>query len=439
MRLEERKPASAVSTSSIGQKLQLAGFVSRYRNVGKNLKFIVLSDWSGTAQIVFSTKNISEQKLAELNGIAAQSVIAASGTVQKSESEQFGTELLADDFEILSASEHQLPVDMLENTKTAIDKRLDWRPLDLRNERGHAIFKIQAKLVQGIYEYFVNNGFVSVFTPSLMGSGSESGAEMFGVVYFDREAFLRQDPQLHRQLTIAAGFEKIFEIGASWRAEQSHTLRHLCEHRTVVAEMAYISDEHDIMKVEEGMIVSALKRVRRDCAKELELLGKKVKIPKTPFPVISYPAIYDILKQLGRETAFGEEHDWESEKLLGKYVKKTYKTEFFFVSRFPFKVKPFYTMRVDNDNMWARSVDMIYKGIEISTGSQREHRHDKLIANVNEKGMKNISWFTDFFKYGVPPHGGFSMGIERLTMQLLDIENVREAVLFPRDPERLFP
>jgi aspartyl-tRNA synthetase len=320
-----------------------------------------------------------------------------------------------------------------------LNKRLDWRSIDLRVPQNQAIFKIESKLIEGAYEYGMKNGFINIYTPSLMGVVAESGSEMFNVDYFGKKAFLRQDPQLHRQLTIAGGFEKIFEVGPSWRAELSHTIRHLCEHRTIAFEKAYITDERDTMRLEEQVIISALKKVKEDCKGELELLQKEVNIPKAPFPELSYPKIYDILEGLGKKIEYGKDHDWESEQLLAKYVKEKYNSEFFFINRFPFGVKPFYVMRVDEEPMWARSVDMIYKGMEMSSGGQRENRYDKLMENVKEKGMKNVEWFTNVFKYGVPPHGGFSIGIERLTMQLLDVENVRETTLYPRDPERLVP
>ncbi len=439
LQLKDRNKTNFVSVENVGKPVLLSGFVSNTRIVGKNLVFIILQDWYGYAQVVFSSKVVSEELLAEIGKLPLQSVIAVSGTIQKGNSTKYSAELLASSMEILAKSEPELPIDMVGNTATVINKRLDWRSLDLRKPENQAIFKIESKLIEGAYEYGVKNGFVNIYTPSIMGVVAESGSEMFSVDYFGKKAYLRQDPQLHRQLTIAGGFEKIFEVGPSWRAELSHTIRHLCEHRTIAFEMAYISDEKDTMRLEEEVIISAFKKVKKDCKKELELLQKKIKVPKAPFPELKYPEIYGILEGLGRKIEYGKDHDWESEVLLAKYVKKKYKSEFFFINRFPFAVKPFYVMRVDDEPMWARSVDMIYKGIEMSSGGQRENRHDKLMAQMKEKGMKNVEWFTDVFKYGVPPHGGFSIGIERLTMQLLGIGNVRETTLYPRDPERLVP
>jgi aspartyl-tRNA synthetase len=439
MNLDGRKQASYVNSENIGKEVVLAGFVTEYRNIGKNLKFIILLDWTGEAQVVFSAGKTGEEEMEKIKGVTNQSVVAIKGIIQKSSSEKFAAELLAKNIEIISRSDQQLPIDISDNTETTFSKRLNWRSLDLRKSENHSIFKIQSAFIKGIYNYLVNNEFIQIFTPCLLGTGSESGAEMFSVAYFDKEAFLRQDPQLHRQLTIAGGFEKIFEIGPSWRAEESHTMRHLCEHRGIAIEKAYINSEEDIMRLEEEVIISGLNEVTGTCKNELGVLGKKIEVPKKPFPEIRYPEIYDILEGLGKKIEFGKEHDWESEMLLARYIKEKYGSDFYFINRFPFDSKPFYVMRVDEDNMWARSVDMIYKGVELSSGGQREHRYDRLIENVNYKDMKSMGWFTDVFKYGVPPHGGFGMGVERVIMQLLDIKNVREATLYPRDPERLFP
>lgn len=290
-------------------------------------------------------------------------------------------------------------------------------------------------------EWLVKNNYTQVFTPCLMGTASESGSDVFPVIYYNKQTFLRQDPQLHRQLVIAGGFDKIYDIGPSWRAEPSHTTRHLCEHRGVAVEAAFIKDETDTMRIEESMVVSAFKKVSKDCKPELELLDKKIRIPETPFPELRFPDIYDILEKMGKKVEFEDEPDREGELLLAKHVKKKYNHEFFFINRFPFKKKPFYVMRVDEDPRWARSVDMIYRGLEMSSGGQREHRYPQLMKQVKEKKMdvSEVEWFTKFFKYSAPPHGGFCLGLERITQQLLDIKNIRDAVLFPRTPERFIP
>jgi aspartyl-tRNA synthetase len=384
---------------------------------------------------------VDESLLRIAESLNQEDVIAVQGKVVERKNAPGGREIIPSGIEVLGKAEVPLPIDISGKIESNLDTRLDWRVLDLRRPETAAIFKVQAKMVEGMEDHLRRNGYLQVFTPCLMGTASESGAEVFPVVYFEREAFLRQDPQLHRQLLIAAGFDKIFDLGPNWRAEPSHTPRHLCEHRACAVEFGFMNDESDMMRAEESLIVAVLQKIKEECKEELERLGKEVSIPKTPFPELRFPEIYEILSEFGKKVDFGEDYDRESEVLLWRYVKEKYGSDFLFVNRFPFKVKPFYVMRVDGEPQWARSVDLIYKGLELSSGGQREHRYEKIMGQMREKGMtvEVMEWFTKFFKYGAPPHGGFCLGIERFVMQLLDIANVREATLFPRAPERLLP
>lgn len=421
-------------------EVTLSGWVSTIRDLG-NVKFLILRDVRGIAQITMKRGIVDEALLKVADHLNQEDVISVRGMVVERKNAPRGREIIPSKIEILNKAEVLLPMDISGKIESNLDTRLDWRVLDLRRPEAIAIFKIQAKMVEGMEEYLRKEGYLQVFTPCLMGAASESGAEVFPVVYFEREAFLRQDPQLHRQLLIAAGFDKVFDLGPNWRAEPSHTPRHICEHRACAVEFGFMNDESDMMRVEESLIVAVLRKVGEECKEELELLGKEILVPKTPFPELRFPKVYEILVELGKKIEFGEDYDRESEVLLWKYVKEKYGSDFFFVNRFPFKIKPFYVMNVDEDPSWARSVDLIYKGLELSSGGQREHRYEKIISQIREKGMnvETMEWFTKFFKYGVPPHGGFCLGVERFTMQLLDIGNIREATLFPRAPERLLP
>jgi len=424
-----------------GKEVRIAGWIQDKRNLG-SLLFLVLRDFAGTVQITMKKDNTNSDLFAKLSKLHKESVISMKGTVMKSDKAPGGIEIIPKSFILLSESEPQMPIDVFSKViESSFDKRLDHRVLDLRKKENLAIFKIQSMLIQELQSYLKDQGFMQVFTPCLMGVPSESGSEVFSVVYFNKEAFLRQDPQLHRQLAILGGIEKLYDIGPSWRAELSHTIRHLTEHRTVAVETAFITDEYDIMNLEQEMIKNALKKLKKDCLQELKLLGIDFQIPDK-FPVLEFPVVYDILEERGVRIAVGEDYGRDGERILGEYVKEKYKSDFFFVNRFPFKEKPFYVMRYDDDPQWARSTDLMHSsGVELSSGGQREHRYDKLIDQIKIKGMKisSVEWFTNFFKYGAPPHGGFAIGIERLTMVLLNLPNIREAVLFPRDPERLTP
>jgi len=421
-------------------RVVVSGWVHNIKDTGR-LRFIWLRDHTGLAQVTVHKHKASRAVLDVSEQLGNQDVIAVEGELAKERIAKVGSEIVPERIEVISSSERTLPIDLTGKAESNLDTRLDWRALDLRRPETLAIFKIQAKLVEGMESYLREEGFIQVFTPCLIGGTSEGGAEVFKTDYFGKEAYLRQDPQLHRQLLIMGGLDRIFDLGPNWRAELSHTPRHMCEHRGCAVELAFIEDERDTMWVEEKLVVASLRKAAEECEKELKLLGKEISIPKTPFPELRFPQVYEILAGMGKEIQRGEDYDRESEVLLSQYVEEQYDTEFFFVNRFPFKFKPFYVMRVDEEPTWARSVDLISKGLEQSSGGQREHRHAKIVQQLEEKGMNPevMKWFTEPFKYGAPPHGGFCLGIERLTMALLSLDNIREAVLFPRTPERLLP
>jgi len=422
------------------EKLVLAGWVHEVKDLART-RFIWLRDRQGVAQITIVKANASPEILKVSETLGKEDVIAVEGTPVKERIAKVGSEVTPIKIEVIAKTQAPAPLDISGKIESNLDVRLDWRVIDLRRRENLAIFQIQSKLVEGMVEYLTKNGYLQVFTPCLLGGTSEGGAEVFKTDYFGKEAFLRQDPQLHRQLCIAAGFDKVYDLGPNWRAELSHTPRHLCEHRGMAVEFGFMNDETDMMRVEEALIVAAIEKVKQECSRELEALHVEVEIPKTPFPEMRFPQIYEILEQYGKKLAFGSDLDKEGETLLCKYVRENHKTDAFFINRFPFKVKPFYVMRVDDDPQWARSVDFVYRDLEQSSGGQREHRYEKIMQQLEEKKVnpEGMRWFTEPFKFGVPPHGGFCLGIERFTMAFLNKDNVRETTLFPRTPERLLP
>ncbi|MFH1224341.1 MAG: aspartate--tRNA(Asn) ligase [Candidatus Diapherotrites archaeon] len=423
-----------------GKKALVGGWVNDVRAFGK-LVFVKLRDAKGRVQVTAHAAKTDKAIFDALSSLTKESVVLIHGTVQKSAQAEGGFEILPEHVEIISAAHAPVPLDISGKIESDLSARLDWRSIDLRQPKNAAVFRVQAKLIQGAQEYLNEHGFLQVFTPCLMGTASESGADVFEVAFYGKKAYLRQDPQLHRQLTIAGGVEKLYDIGPSWRAEKSHTVKHLCEHRTIAVEWAFLGDEIEVERVQAEMVCAMLGRAKKDCARELEMFGVKLEVPKAPFPELRFPKIYEILKHAGKKIAHGEDIDAEAESLLREHVKKKYGTEFYFINRFPFAKKPFYVMRVDAEPEWARSIDLYYRGMELSSGGQREHRYGNLMKQVDEKSVsrQSVEWFTKFFKYGVPRHGGFAIGIERITQQLLGLENIREAVLFPRDTERVVP
>ena len=426
--------------SHIGESVTIAGWVDNIKEL-PNLRFIILRDRTGIAQVTIHKKNSPPELVSLSEKLNLQDVLAVRATVPEKQIAKIGPELTPISIEVLSKSEVPLPIDVSGQSETELDKRLDWRVLDLRKPRNLAIFRIEAKLMEGMESWLRSNGFTQVNTPCILGGTSEGGSEVFKFDYFGNPAFLRQDPQLHRQLSIAGGLDKIYDLGPNWRAELSHTPNHLCEHRALAAEFGFITDETDTERVEEAVMAHAIGTVVEQCKEELELLGAHVEKPSLPFPEVRFPDLYDILRERGMTIQFGEDLNREAEQVLAKHMKEKTHHDFFFVNRFPSSVKPFYVMFVDEDPKWARSVDMVYRGLEVSSGGQREHRYSKLMEQVKLKGMNaaDVSWFTDNFKYGVPPHGGFAIGVERTVKQMLGIENVREVTLFPRTPERLKP
>ena len=418
----------------------LSGWVHEIKDLART-RFIWLRDSHGLAQVTIVKANATPEILKASENLGREDVIAVEGTPVKQRVAKVGAEIAPIKIELIAKALEAAPLDVSGKVESNLDARLDWRVIDLRRRENLAIFQIQSKLVEGMVDYLHRNGYLQVFTPCLLGGTSEGGAEVFKTDYFGREAFLRQDPQLHRQLCIAAGFDRIYDLGPNWRAELSHTPRHLCEHRGMAVEFGFMNDETDMMRAEEEVIVAAIQKVKKECIRELELLHVVPEIPRTPFPELRFPEIYDIVKQYGKKLPFGSDLDKEAETLLCKFVREKHKTDVFFINRFPSKAKPFYVMRVDEDPQWARSVDLVYRDLEQSSGGQREHRYEKIMEQLNEKQMnpEAMKWFTEPFKFGVPPHGGFCLGVERFTMSFLGKENVRETTLFPRTPERLLP
>ncbi len=424
-----------------GSRVKIGGRVTRINDL-KNMRFVWIRDVTGAVQITVLKAKAGPELMKTVESLIPNDFVVVEGEVPAEIKAMSGMEIVPSAIKVVGKAHGPSPIDVEGFNESSIDKRLDWRALDLRNPRQTAVFVVQSKLMEGMQKYLYSQRFMQTFTPSLMGTSSEGGSEVFGLKHFGKKAFLRQDPQLHRQLLMLAGFERIYEIGPSWRAELSNTPMHLTEHRTCAAEISFIDDEKDVMRVEENLVMHALKAVAEDCEEELKLFDMELKVPKVPFPVLEFPGIYDILEELGFKTKRGkEDYNREGEAALGKYVMEKYGAEFFFVDRFPFAIKPFYVMRVDEEPEWARSIDLVYKGLEMSSGGQREHRYEKIIEQAKAKGLglDDLKWFTEFFRYGAPPHGGFSIGIERLTMRLLGMKNIRETTLFPRTPDRLIP
>ena len=344
--------------------------------------------------------------------------------------------------EVVSKAAVPLPLDPREVTPANLDTRLDWRFLDLRKAKNTLIFKIGTTIEVAMREFWIKNEFIEIHSPKLMGSQSETGAELFEVPYFGRKAYLAQSPQFYKQMAIAAGFDKVFEIGQVFRANPSETTRHDTEYTSIDMEMAWIDSEEDIMSFEENWLKYALAAVKSKYGNEIkEVFGVDIVPPKIPFPRVTMKEAHEITKRVPKELHDFTDLDPEGERLLSSHILETKKHEFVFITDFPWKVRPFYHMKSESNPTKAKGFDLLWKGVEITTGAQREHRYETLKSQAKEKGIaqSNVDFYLDFFKYGCPPHGGFGFGQTRFLTQLLELKNVREATFAPHDIKRLIP
>ncbi|MAH43143.1 aspartate--tRNA(Asn) ligase [archaeon] len=417
------------------EQVVVAGWIDNIRDIGK-IKFVILRDREGTMQVVVKEKDMTEK----IKHMGKESVISVKGVVQASDKSPCGWELIPEDIEMLNKSETTLPLEVKESANADLDTRLNARVLDLRKPSVTAIFKIRSKILEGGREYFTKNKFVEIHTPRIISTASEGGTDLFPISYFDKEAFLAQSPQLFKQMIMGTGFDKIFEIATYFRAEEHKTIWHLNEITAIDCEMAFINSEDDILDVLEGMTKYIVKFVADNCKEELKVLKVKVDAVDYDFPRLTYTEALKLLSKEGIELPWGEDLDTAAEKKIGEIMKKK-GFEFYFITKYPMAIKPFYTMPEPGNDKISRGFDLEFRGRELVSGSQRIHDREFLMKQLKKKGMnpEALESYLDAFKYGMPPHGGFGFGIERIVMLLLGLSNIREAVLFPRDRTRINP
>ncbi len=417
-----------------GKSYRVGGFVSNLR-LKKTMAFLVLRDRTGQIQITIdrAAHPAFEDALSKLT---VESVITAQGVVAENAYVKLGgIELLPETLTIESlADAYPLLAD------SAIDVRLDYRWLDLRAEKQRVIFEIQTTLANAVRDFLRARAFTEIHTPKLIAAASESGADVFEVKYFDRKAYLAQSPQFYKQMAMAAGLERIFEIGPVFRAEKSHTNRHATEFTGVDLEFSFIDSYRDVMSLEGEMLAFALGQVKEKHGSDVaRLFGEEVVVPRLPFPEIKLRALYgELEKRYGYAVAEEEMGDMttEAEQLARTFAMEEYGHEFLFVTDFSKEKRAFYHMREDGV---PQGYDLIWRGVEITTGAQREHRYDVLRRQAEEKGLaEDVRFYLEFFRYGCPPHGGFGLGLDRLTMLLLNVP-IKEAMFLFRGPSRLTP
>jgi nondiscriminating aspartyl-tRNA synthetase len=423
----------------VGERVRIRGWVQAVRDQ-KRLQFLVIRDETGLAQVVLPKEDPPSELNEAVSALTVESAVTITGTAIADERVKLGgLEVRLEELGVDSLAEPELPI----APDSALDKRIDWRFLDLRRPDRKLIFEVQTTAEHAMREYWRRESFIELHTPKFMGSASESGAELFKVEYFDGVAYLAQSPQFYKQMAMAAGFGRVFEVGPVFRANPSFTSRHDTEFTSVDVEIAWIDSHEDVMAFEEAWLAHVLARVKETHGESIEAtFDTEVVVPSVPFPRVTLEHAKELLREHGHE-APGPEDDLDppSERALSAIVKERHGHEFVFVTDYPTTVRPFYHMRHPDRPNLTRSFDLLWRGIELTTGAQREHRYGQLLAQAEDKRVDvgPIQYYLNFFRFGAPPHGGFGFGLTRLLMQLLGQENVREVTFLYRGPHRLEP
>jgi aspartyl-tRNA synthetase len=433
----ERTYTEDVTAAQDGEETTVAGHVHDVRDLG-GLLFVILRDGSGVIQLVFKEDDDADL-FAAAEDLDREDVVVVTGTVQAADQAPGGAEIAPTEMEVLSEAETPLPLEISKDVDADLSTRLDLRYMDVRAPEVKAIFSLRSKAMAAMREWFEDAEFEEVDTPLLSAAGAEGGADLFPVVYYDKEAFLSQSPQLYKQMLVASGFDRLYEIGHAFRAEDFATSRHVSEIAMFDVELGYIEDHNDVMDVQEESLRHVIRRVVETAERELDLLGSDLTVPEDPFPRITFDEALDIL-----ETEYGHfpedpgDLDTKGEKLLGEHFAEQGHPAIFVVG---YPGEKFYYWQREGDDLASRKFDLLYRGQELSSGGQREHDREKLVAAMEAGGVDpaDFEFYLDAFRYGVPPHGGYGLGIDRMIQQLAGLDNIKEAILFPRDPDRLEP
>ena len=430
--------------------VRVAGWVEKVRDQ-RYVQFVVLRDESGAVQLVNGgvlrepdpenpRSDILVPRTQTISDLTHGTFVTVTGELQHNERVKLGgVEIQIEEIEVITRALPDNPV----AEDSGIDVRLDWRFLDLRRPEQNLIFRIQTTFLNALRQVWIARDFIEIQTPKLMASASESRAELFAVEYFERTAYLAQSPQFFKQMAQSAGFGGIFEVGPAFRADPSFTSRHATEFTSIDTEFSWIDSHEDVMELHEELMVAGITAVKEKHGEAIQkLFGIELEVPARPFPRIPLAEAKEIVKANGYEVPRADaDMDPEGERRIAAHVKETYGHDFVFLTDYATSIRPFYHMRHEGDAELTRSYDLIYRGVEISTGAQREHRVEVLEAQAREKGMdpEELAFYLDFFRYGVPPHGGFGMGLGRVLMLMLQQSSIREVTYLFRGPTRLLP
>ena len=424
-----------------GQEITIEGFVDNIRDL-QYVQFLVVRDTTGKVQITIE-KNESNSKLNEIvSNLTIESTVKIIGTLFQNEKVKLnGMEIIPNDIIVTSKCLEELPLNYKDSKSALLDTRLNYRFLDLRSEKNILMFKIQTCMINAMREFVVKNNFTEIHTPKIISVASESGAEVFEVKYFDRKAYLAQSPQFYKQMAMCSGFEKVFEIAPAFRAENSNSYRHTTDFTSFDIEMSYIESLEELMDFEEDLFIAGLSAVKEKYGEQIKkLFNVDVVVPTKPFPRIKLEKLYkELEKEYGFKMNYEDVGDMnaESEKLASKYVMEKYGHEFVFITDFSAKKRAFYHKR---EKGIPQGADLIWKGCETTTLALREHNYETLCEQAKEKGLgEDVKFYLEFFKYGCPPHGGFALGVDRITMLLLETGSLKETMFIFRGPSRIEP
>lgn len=417
----------------IDKKVCVQGWVLKLRRL-KFITFVIIRDRSGLVQCIVDNNKF------DISKIGIESVVSIIGKVKESNNKVNPFEVEVEGLEVISKVKDELPIKVnKENLEVNLDTMLNNRILSLRHPKINAIFKVQNLIVNSFREFLNKEGFTEINTPKIVKEGAEGGTEVFEVKYFEEKAYLAQSPQFYKQMMVASGFERVFEVGHAYRAEEHNTNRHLNEYISMDLEMGFIEDESDIIDLEENLLKYIIESLKISGKDYLELLQVELPTIHNKIPRIKFEEAINILKENYNKDDLEGDLDPEAEKLLCKYVKENLNSDFLFLTNYPRKKRPMYTMPLGEEG--THSFDLLFKGIEITTGGQRIHDYKMLVENMKYKGLNPNDYesYLVIFKYGMPRHGGLAIGLERITSKLLGLENVREATLITRDRKRLIP
>lgn len=423
----------------IDEQVQLKAWVDTIRDQ-KSMQFIVLRDSTGLVQVAHWKKGNLELADA-ISSLTVESIVKVTGKVVANESVKLGgVEIQLETLDVLSLAEPMLPID----EDSAQDVSLDWRFLDLRRPKNRLIFEVQTVAEHAMRDFWLKHKFIEIHSPKLMGAPSESGAELFSLEYFGGQAYLAQSPQFYKQMAMASGFDRVFEIAPVFRADPSFTSRHSTEFTSIDMEISWVDSHEDVMQMEEKWLHHVLSVVKEQLGERIEAeFGVEITVPELPFPRVPMSEAHQIVAASGYQMPDDGKGDLdpEGERIVARHVKEKYGHDFVFVTDYPWSVRPFYHMKHPDDPNLTLSFDLLWNGLEVTTGAQREHRYDVLVEQLHEKGLTTgpVQFYLDFFKYGCPPHGGFGFGLARMLMSMLGISNLRQVTFLFRGPNRLTP